>query len=179
MMHSNLIPVVETKDLLLREYRRSDFDAIAAFGASERSKYAGGPLSRWDSWRAFLAGMGHWVLHGFGMWMVEHRTSGHVAGRVGMILNDGWHEPELGWHIYDGFEGKSLAYQACVAAREFAANNFGLQRVISYIDPANTRSIKLAHRLGASFEREDILLGHPCHVYRHPPNTQTEGKAND
>ncbi|RKF12899.1 N-acetyltransferase [Roseovarius spongiae] len=162
------IPVVETPDLLLRGYRESDFDAIADFGCSERARFVGGPHDRWACWRAFLAGMGHWVLRGYGMWVVEHRETGRVAGRVGMILNDGWHEPELGWHIFDGFEGQGYAYQAAYAARAYAARHQGLDGVISYIDAGNTRSLRLAERLGASFEREATLLGAPCRIYRHP-----------
>ena len=162
------IPVIQTQDLILRGYRDSDFEAVAAFCSSPRSAFVGGPHDRWACWRAFLAGAGHWALRGFGMWMVEHRASTRVAGRVGLILNDGWHEPELGWHIYDGFEGQGFAYQSVFAARAYAAQHQGLDRVISYIDAQNVRSIRLAHRLGAAFEREAMLLGAPCQIYRHP-----------
>lgn len=167
-MNAPAIPVIETPDLILRGYRESDFEAMAAFGASERARFVGGPHDRWASWRAFLAGMGHWTLRGYGMWIVEHRASGQVAGRVGMILNDGWDEPELGWHIFDGFEGRGLAYQACIAARRHAARHQGLDGVISYIAPDNTRSLALAQRLGARFERDTVLLGAPCQIHRHP-----------
>ena len=115
-----------------------------------------------------MAGIGHWALRGYGMWMIEHRATGTAAGRVGMILNDGWDEPELGWHIYDGFEGKGYAYQAALAARDHAARHFGLDGVISYIDATNTRSLHLAERLGARFERDGTVVGTPCQVWRHP-----------
>lgn len=167
-------PTVDTPDLLLRGYREADFDAFAAFCTSERARFVGGPQDRWSCWRSFLAGAGHWTLRGYGMWMVEHRDSGRVAGRVGMIYNDGWDEPELGWHIYDGFEGKGYAYQATLAARDYCARHFGLDAVISYISAENTRSIALAERLGASHERDGEVLGTPCRVYRHPA---TEGGA--
>lgn len=162
------IPVIETERLILRGPRESDFEAFAAFGASERSKFVGGPFPRPRSWGGFLASFGHWALRGYGMWMLEDKASGATAGRVGMIYNDGWDEPELGWHIFDGFEGKGLAHEAAKAARDYAARHFGLDGVISYIDPANTRSVALAERLGARFEREGEVVGQPCHVYRHP-----------
>ncbi len=168
MMIASHAPLVETRDLLLRGYQEDDFEAMAAFGASERARFVGGPQDRWSSWRAFLAGIGHWTLRGYGMWIVQHRETGCVAGRVGMIYNDGWHEPELGWHIYDGFEGKGFAYQATLAARSYSAQHFGLDAVISYISPDNRRSLNLAKRLGATFECESVLLGEPCHIYRHP-----------
>lgn len=168
MTASSHTPVVETTDLILRGYREADFEAFAAFGASDRARFVGGPQDRWVSWRSFMAGIGHWTLRGYGMWIVEHRGTGGVAGRVGMIFNDGWDEPELGWHIYDGFEGKGYAYQATVAARRYAAKHFDLNGLISYISAENTRSIALAERLGATFERDGEVLGHPCQVWRHP-----------
>lgn len=162
------IPVVETDRLILRAPREDDFEAFAAFGASARAKWVGGPYPRIRSWGGFLATFGHWALRGYGMWMLEHRETGRTAGRVGMIYNDGWDEPELGWHIFDGFEGQGIAFEASQAARSYAATHQNLNGVISYIDPANTRSITLAGQLGASFEREGTVLGNHCHVYRHP-----------
>ncbi len=162
------VPIVETKDLILRGYRETDFYAFAAFAASERSRFVGGPQGRYDSWRSFLASAGHWVLRGYGMWIVEHRETAKVAGRVGVIFNDGWHEPELGWHIYDGFEGRGLAHQACVAARDYAARHFGMDRLMSYIAHDNTRSVRLAKRLGCRYERDVEVIGKPSQLWRHP-----------
>ncbi|MCA0870752.1 GNAT family N-acetyltransferase [Seohaeicola saemankumensis] len=162
------IPVIETERLILRGPHEADFEPFAAFGASDRAIWVGGPYPRLRSWGGFLATYGHWALRGYGMWMVEHRASGATAGRIGMIFNDGWDEPELGWHIFDGFEGQGLAYEGAKAARAHAARHFGLDGVISYIDPANTRSIALARRLGATHERDGAVAGHPCHIYRHP-----------
>lgn len=162
------IPVVETERLVLRGPRESDFDALAAFGASDRARFVGGPYPRFRSWGGFLATYGHWALRGYGMWIAEDRDSGAPAGRIGFIYNDGWDEPELGWHVFDGFEGRGLAHEAALAARRYGAAHFGLDGVISYIDPENRRSIALAERLGARREREGTLLDTPVHVYRHP-----------
>lgn len=162
------IPRIETDRLTLRAPREDDFEALAAFGASERARFIGGPYPRARSWGGFLATFGHWALRGYGMWMLEHRETGRTAGRVGMIFNDGWGEPELGWHVFEGFEGQGLAFEASRAARSHAALRQNLEDVISYIDPANTRSVALAKRLGATHERDGILLDHPVHVYRHP-----------
>ncbi|OWU81077.1 GNAT family N-acetyltransferase [Phaeobacter sp. 22II1-1F12B] len=162
------IPVIETENLILRGPRESDFEAFAEFGASDRAQFVGGPYPRIRSWGGFLATYGHWALRGYGMWMLEDRASGKTAGRVGMIFNDGWDEPELGWHVFNGFEGKGYAYEAALAARTHAARHQNLPRPISYIRPDNTRSIALAERLGAKLEREITFFDKPCHVYRHP-----------
>ena len=172
------IPVIETERLVLREPREADLPAIAAFNASERAAFIGGGAANvsrdgprgaeWAGWRIITSSLGHWLLRGFGFWTVEDRATVRPAGRVGFLHHAVWPEPELGWQVFEGFEGKGCAYEAAMAARSAGARLFGLDRVISHIDPANARSIRLAERMGATVEREGEVLGKPCLVYRHP-----------
>lgn len=162
------IPQLETTRLILRGPLEADFQAMIAFGASDRGKFIGGRMSQWDVWRSLLAGLGHWALRGYGFWSVDRKDTGQMIGRVGMHLHDSWPEPELGWVIFDGHEGQGYAHEAALAARSYAARHFGLGPVISLIDPENTRSVALAKRLGAAVERRITFFDHPCDVYRHP-----------
>jgi RimJ/RimL family protein N-acetyltransferase len=162
------IPEVKSGDLILRTICEDDLDQLAAFYAGTRSQFVGGPLSRADCWRLIAGNLGHWALRGFGMWVIADRGTGNPLGVCGFIFREGWDEPELGWQVWDGYEGRGIAYRAAHAARTHGAAHFGLDGVISYIDPANTRSQALAERLGARFERDGTLLGTPCQVWRHP-----------
>lgn len=162
------VPIIETDRLILRGPKEQDFEAFAAFGASERAKWVGGLYPRHRAWGGFLNLFGHWALRGYGWWMLEDKSGGAVAGRVGIAMHDGWDEPELGWHLFGGFEGKGLAFEAAKAARQHAARHQGLDGVISYVNPGNTRSVKLAERLDATYERDAELLGGLACVYRHP-----------
>lgn len=163
------VPVVETERLILREPRLSDLDAVAAFMASDRAVFVGGPKDRQQSWRGLLAGLGHWLARGYGYWTVEDRATGAVAGRVGVHFHAvDWPEPELGWHLFDGFEGQGYALEATRAAREAAARHAGLTRLISLVAPGNTRSQALAARLGAVIEGTMTVMGQQALVYRHP-----------
>ena len=168
------IPTVTTDRLTLREPRESDLEAMLAFGQSPRSSFVGGPMDRWETWGRLLSGIGHWALRGYGFWSVDLTSTGQMIGRVGVGFHDGWPEPELGWHIYDGFEGKGYAFEAALAARDNAANHMGLGPLISLIDPTNLRSAALAKRLGAVVERQIPLFDHPADVYRHPPTVSTQ-----
>ncbi|MQQ08625.1 GNAT family N-acetyltransferase [Epibacterium sp. SM1979] len=167
------IPELETQRLVLRAPRKKDFAAHVEFMASDRAKYVGGPQDRPDAWRGYCSGIGHWVLRGYGMWMIADKKDDTPLGRVGFIYHEGWDEPELGWHLYVHAEGKGIAFEATRAARAFGAQEYKLDGVISYIAPLNTRSIALATRLGARFERDGELLGKVCQVWRHP----AEGSA--
>lgn len=162
------IPVLVTERLILREPREADFEAAARFAASDRAAFVGGPQDRWQAWRGFSSGIGHWILRGFGFWTVEDKATSVVAGRVGLIDHDGWPEIELGWHLYEGFEGRGYAYEAAMAARSHAYRVMNLPPMISQIAPANVRSRRLAERMGATIERETELHGIPCLIYRHP-----------
>lgn len=164
-----MTPQIETERLILRAPKEDDFAAVLAFQASPRTKFiGGGDANRWEAWRGFLAQFGHWALRGYGFFICEIRDTGALAGRVGVINHEMWPEPELGWHLFDGFEGQGFAYEAALAVREWAHKTHGLGPLMSQIHPDNQRSIALAERLGATRERTTTLLGDPCLVYRHP-----------
>ena len=162
------IPTLDAGPVTLRAPREGDLDALAGFMASERSQYVGGPANRADSWAIIARILGHWALRGYGFWYIAEKETDRAIGACGFINREGWDEPELGWQVWDGFEGRGIAHAAARTARTYGARHFGLDGVISYIVPQNTRSIALAQRLGATFEREGEVLGHECHVYRHP-----------
>ena len=161
------IPVLTTERLVLRAPREADFAALLAFNDSARTQFLGGPLERRWVWRGLLANIGHWALRGYGFFSVETKQ-GDFVGRIGVIYHDGWPEPELAWHLFDGFEGKGYAAEAALAARADYHTRVSSAPLISMIAPENDRSIRLATRVGALFERADPGLTRPYHVYRHP-----------
>ncbi|WP_294226384.1 GNAT family N-acetyltransferase [uncultured Shimia sp.] len=167
MSLSLTIPEIETDRLRLRGHRESDLDVIATFFADERSAFVGGPKNRAESWRVISGALGHWALRGYGMWLVADKVTDAPIGGVGFLNPEGWDEAELGWHVFNGHEGQGYAYEAAAAAKSYGAANFGIPAPISYIAPANTRSVTLAKRLGASYERDGEVLGNACHIYRH------------
>lgn len=167
------IPTVETERLILRAPREADLDAVSAFMQSERSHIIGGPMDRVACWKLIAGNIGHWALRGYGFWNIESRANGEMVGACGFIFREGWSEPELGWNLHDGYEGQGIAFEAASAARSYGATHFGLDGVISHIDPKNERSIALATRLGARFEKSGALLGHDIHIYRHPKQGDT------
>ena len=58
-----VIPVLETERLILREGREADLNALAAFYADEElSKFVGGPLNRGRHVAAHGVDLGHWSL---------------------------------------------------------------------------------------------------------------------
>jgi len=162
------IPTLDTNRLILRAPRLSDLPRMTAFFATPRSHMVGGPRTETETFQSLASRLGHWALRDYGLWHIEEKASGLFLGWAGMIFAPGWDEPELGWTVMRDAEGKGIASEAAIAARTYAGTHQNLNGVISYIDPENTRSMTLAQRLGAAFERTGQLLGKPYHIYRHP-----------
>ena len=160
---------LETENLILRPMIAEDFDVHAAFLASDRSKGVGGPVNRADAWRKFATDFGHWALRGYGMVTIVEKVSGKQVGVVGFWKPEGWLEVELGWTVYDGFEGHSYAYEAAMAMRKYAYEVLNWKTLTSVIATDNARSIALAKRLGAHFEQDwTSPSGNSAVIYRHP-----------
>jgi RimJ/RimL family protein N-acetyltransferase len=111
---------------------------------------------------------GQWSVLGMGGWAVEDLASGALAGEVAVHRPVDYPETELGWLLFEGFEGRGYAYEAAGAARDWAFSHLGLASIVSYIDRDNARSISLAERLGAVLDLgAPTPNGDPCFVYRH------------
>lgn len=162
------IPVLETERLVLRAPQLDDLKPMAAFFETTRSHMVGGPRDAMGSYTSLVSRLGHWVLNGYGLWHIVEKSTGAFIGWTGMIFAPAWDEPELGWTLFEGAEGKGYAFEAATAARTYAAAHQNMNGVISYIAHANTRSMALAERLGARFEREAELMGKRCQLWRHP-----------
>jgi RimJ/RimL family protein N-acetyltransferase len=169
-----MIPVLHTERLTLRGPRREDFAPYAVFWASDRSVYEGGPRDARGAWEDFSAGFGLWTLAGYGTWSVEERATGRFAGIVGMYHPIHFPEPEIGWAVIEDAEGRGIAREAAVATRDWVYANTGLTTLVSYIDPRNARSIRLAQRLGAWHDTRAATPDNGDLVMRHPG---PEGRA--
>lgn len=162
-------PPIETPRLVLRGLAPEDAEGYVAFLTSPRAEHMGGPLDRPRAWIAFASELGHWRLRGFGGWAVSQKGSGACIGVIGGWFPDGWPEPEIDWMLWEGAEGRGYAEEATRAVRRFLYDSQGWSTCVSYIDPANTRSIRLAERLGA-WADPDARTPYPGGlVFRHPP----------
>lgn len=160
----------ETQRLRLRQWEARDFEPYAAYYADEETaRYVGGAADRDRAWRRMASEIGHWVLRGHGNWAVEEKATGRFVGCVGLWRSAGWPELELGYWLVREAQGKGYATEAGAEARDVAFEVLGAESLVSYIDPANEPSKRVAERLGARFEWiiELLSLGPHC-VYRYP-----------
>jgi len=167
------IPTLITDRLVLRALKADDFPAFAEFYASDRSKFIGGPATETQAWRFLACEIGHWALRGYGRWAVEEISTGQFCGLIGLWFPLDWPEPEIGWDLMNGYEGKGYATEAALAARTHAYTTLGWTTAISLVAPENHGSRSVAQRMGASrdgdFTHEKFG---PTEIWRHVPANQ-------
>lgn len=169
----NAIPTIETERLILREPRLSDLPDMLSFFETSRSHMVGGPADASGVFTKLTARIGHWAVRNYGLWHIEDAQTGQFLGWAGIVNPPAWAEPELGWTVMHPAEGKGIAYEAALAARTYSAQHLGLDGVISYISPKNSRSAALAKRLGAQLESTGKLMGKSANIWRHPKQEGT------
>lgn len=152
-MLSATAPTVETKRLAMRAFQRQHLDDYAAMWADpDVMRYLGG--KRWgreESWSRVQRFVGHWALMGFGYWAVYESASGHFAGIAGFkteFETPFGDAPEIGWAFTPAVWGKGYATEASVAALLWLDGERGRKRTVCGIAPENTRSLRVAEKLG-------------------------------
>ena len=128
----------------------SDFPTFLEIFTSERSRYMGGPMSRNECWYGFAPLSALWLLHGHGGWTVRLKDDPTPLGFVILGLEPGDLTVELGYYFTQQGEGRSIAFEAASAMRDWAFQTYKWPSLTSYIDNKNTRSINLAKRMGAT-----------------------------
>ncbi|MFY0617358.1 GNAT family N-acetyltransferase [Shimia sp.] len=167
-MSDMTIPVLETKRLILRGPEPEDYPDFKATFASYRSRFMGGPLNAYETWMLYAAEIGHWNIRGYGMWMIHDKKTDETLGMAGGWFPAKWPEREIAWIIWPDKAGHGYALEATHAVRRYLYSELGWDGAVSYIDPKNLDSIRLAERLGAVKDKTaQSVDGHDV-VYRHP-----------
>ena len=115
----------------------------------------------------FCADHAQWSLFGCGALMIEDGATGDCLGQVGINSGPLFTEFELGWLLYPHAEGKGFAYEAAEVLRTWSHDVRRLPTLVSYVDHNNTRSVRLAERLGATLDASASRPDPSDLVYRH------------
>lgn len=161
------IPTLRTERLILRAPTYADWPAFCDLLQSERSAFMGGPYTVAGAWGVFCHGVALWQMFGFGGLSIDHAKSGAYLGQVEINAGPRFPETELGWQVIENAEGKGYAFEAASALRRWALETRELDRLVSYVDPDNLRSIALAKRLGAQRDETAKPQDPGDLIYRH------------
>jgi RimJ/RimL family protein N-acetyltransferase len=160
-------PVLHTLRLTLRAPVFADFAAYAAFLASPRAAYMGGPYSPKAAWGVFCHQVAGWQIFGHGGLTVLRKDTGEAIGMVEINGGPLFPEVELGWQLYEGHEGQGYATEAARALRDWGFANLPVSSLVSYTDPENHPSQAVARRLGAVIDAKAPVQDDGDLVWRH------------
>lgn len=155
--------------LRLRLPRDQDWRPLHAyFGDADSTRYTTGrAFTEAETWRALATLLGHWVLRGWGPYVLEELAGGDAIGVAGLWFPNDWPEPEIKWALVPAARGRGFAAEAARAVRAMAAEHLPDLRLISLIRPDNAPSVRVARAVGAVFEREIPFRDGVAHIYRH------------
>ncbi len=167
-------PRLETPRLLLRRWTARDVSPMADFqadpevmcwigtGTTRTTEETRTAIARWEE---------DWKTRGFGLFAVEMRETGALAGFTGLavptFLPEIMPAVEIGWRLGRPFWGRGIATEAATAVLRFALQDVGMRKVVSIAQVGNTASERVMQKLGLALDREtfDPSCGRPVRVY--------------
>ena len=161
---------LETKRLILREFRDEDWKDLHAYYSDETAtKFTvGKAFTEGETWRVMASIIGHWQLRGYGPYAVEEKAIGKVIGNIGFWYPIDFPSPEILWGLARDYHGKGFASEAVRAVQAAGKEYLPDIAFVSFIHKDNLASIQLAEAVGAVFEEGIDFKGEMTGVYRHP-----------
>ena len=151
--------ILETKRLVLRHLVPDDLDDLFVLYSDPevRRYFPEGTLTREET-REELEWFrdGHPEHPELGLWATIHKDSNRFIGRCGLLPweIDGRREVEVAYLVAKEHWGQGLGTEAALGVLEHGFETLRLPRLICLIDRDNLASIKVATKIGMTFERE-------------------------
>jgi RimJ/RimL family protein N-acetyltransferase len=168
---------LRTERLRLRPPEPRDLEPFALMCADPevmRHIGLGRPVDRASAELGFATLMERWRRDGTGLFTVEDVGTGEYLGFVGTApvppSSVAAGEIEIGWRLRRGAWGRGLAVEGARAVGAHVADVHEVARVVALVRPENTRSRRVAEKLGLVEERTGRgPRGETVVVYGGPP----------
>ena len=154
-----LMRVLETEHLLIRHFEPGDLDALfALYSDAEIRRYIPEGMLTVEETREELEYylQGHPDHPELGLWATVHKENGRFIGRCGLLpwTIDGRAEVEVAYLIDKGYWGQGLGTEAAQGILDYGFEKLKLPRLICLIEAENLASIRVAQKIGMTFEKE-------------------------
>lgn len=153
----------ETERLVIREFCMNDEGRLGEMRESRGEEPASHTLGMKPVWedgsdRIFLNRdtleayiRGQYYFYEYGIWAIVEKQSGTIIGRAGITdleLDQAEPVKEAGYGILAPYRGCGYGMEAMSKILEYGMEELAIRRLYARIDPLNTRSIRLAEKLG-------------------------------
>jgi len=129
----------------------TDLDALlAVYGDADAMRWVGDgkPLPREGGEEWFRVTEANYRTRGYGMFALEERDTGGVAGFIGLVHPGGQEEAEVKYALLRSRWGRGLATEAVRALLSYGWEAHRIRRVIATVAPANVASRRVLARAG-------------------------------
>lgn len=110
----------------------------------------------------------HWDTFGFGLWILRERGGGAQIGTALLrhLVVDDVDEVEVGYAFYQPYWGRGLATEITNACLALGRDRLGLSTIVAVTSPDNLASQHVLKKAGFAFDREFMLEGDRCSLFR-------------
>ena len=151
--------VLQTRRLLLRHLTLDDLgDLFALYRDREVTQYMPDAPKSYDETKEEL----EWIVnvyygqYGFGLWGTILKETGTFIGRCGLIPStiEKREEVEVAYALARKYWGQGLGTEAAQAIAHYGFEHLHFSRLICLTTSENHSSIRLARKIGMTFEKE-------------------------
>jgi ribosomal-protein-alanine N-acetyltransferase len=163
---------VETERMVASRLSEADLPELLRLvrdpRVSKTLSLTGEPPDEHEVRAGLIEGIGHWELHGFGLWLLHNRIGGRLVGRGGLqhTFVTGQDEVEVAWAIVPELWGRGLATECARASIDAAFGPLGLGEVIAYTLPDNWASRRVMEKCAFTYDRRIEAQGVGQVLYR-------------
>lgn len=150
--HQKNIPYIigESDDLIIREEKEDDLEYIYDMYKDEDCIKYLEPLPKQSSinpHERYVSVKESYMLFGYGMWIIEEKSTGEIIGRAGFEYHDD-NTVSLGFMIKKEKRGRGYAYVASRICIQYLYRTLTGMKIIAKCHPENTASIHILESLG-------------------------------
>ena len=151
--------ILETDRCVVREITMEDVDRLYEIYAEPSvTAYMDRLYTDRDEEKAYTQSYirNTYGFYGYGMWIVEEKSSGSVIGRAG--IEPCGDEDELGYVIAEPWRGIGIAKEVCGAVMKYGFGELGLEQIFARVQSKNQPSKGLLQKLGFQKHSETVEL---------------------
>ena len=165
----NHLDSFDTERLRAERLQDDHLEFILQMHQDERvMAHLGGPRSTEQTADYMKQNLAHWADHGYGIWILRERATGHFAGRGGLRNAElgGKDEVEVAYGLMPEFWNHGLATEFVGAAVRIGFSDLGLTSLTCVTQRENKASLHVLKKTDFHFERDIVCKGTPSLLFR-------------
>ena len=153
-------PIIQTKRLILRQWREDDLEFFAEMNADPRvMEYFPAVKTFEESLQEYRAIVDHFEKYHYGWWAVSENNKSQFIGFIGLRYLEFpaafTPKVEVAWRLRYDYWGKGYATEGAKASLRYGFERLHLPEIIPFTSQPNLRSKAVMERIGMHHSAKD------------------------